>query len=187
MSAELINAEALEVGYAEPVVGPVTLAVAAGEVVGLAGPNGSGKSTLLKALANHVRIFAGRVSRAPQLELGWLQQQPSRLDEMPFSGWEYLRFAGARQPPPQHLAQWLDKRVDALSGGQFQLLCIWSVLGSQARLLLLDEPTNNLDVEGERILRQNLTAEQGQRGVLLVSHDRTFLDGVCSRVLDVAP
>ena len=187
MSGELISTHGLVVGYEAPVVGPFDLTVMPGEVVGLAGPNGSGKSTLLKALANHVRVFAGQVQRQPGIQLGWLQQQSERLPEMPFNGWEYLRFAGAREAPPPHLAQWLPQRVDALSGGQFQLLCVWSVLGSDAELLLLDEPTTNLDLEGEQIPCRVLGRDQGERGVLLVSHDHAFLKGVCSRVLELSP
>jgi len=185
VSGALIRAEDLEVGYAQPVVGPLSFTVLPGEVVGLAGPNGSGKSTVLKALANHVRVFAGNMHRRSELTIGWLQQQPLQLPEMPFNGWEYLRYARAADAPPAHLAAWLDQRVDSLSGGQFQLLNVWAVLSSVAELLLLDEPTNNLDVEGEQILANTLKQLEQRRGVLLVSHDRAFLERVCDRVLEV--
>ena len=179
MSDALIHAEELEVGYAQPVVGPLSFAVMPGEVVGLAGPNGSGKSTVHNALADHVRVFAGSMHRRSELTIGWLQQQPLQLPEMPFNGWEYLSFARATEPPPAHLAAWLDQRVDSLSGGQYQLLNVWAVLGSVADLLLLDEPTNNLDLEGEQILANTLKQLEQRRGVLLVSHDRAFLERVC--------
>ncbi len=183
----LLTVNDLEAGYDEPVVGPVSFSVNPGEVFGLVGPNGSGKSTLLKAIADHVRVFGGNIELRPKLRVAWMDQQPVRLPEMPFSGREYLRYAEAdSEPPPSRLETWLDNRVDSLSGGQFQLLGCWTVLGSGAELLMLDEPTNNLDVESEQALVEILSRERRQRGVLLVSHDRAFMDQVCDRMLDVS-
>ena len=187
MAAELLQARDLVAGYGRPVVGPLSFTVEQGEVVGLWGANGSGKSTLLRAIAGTARVFDGRLERRPGLTVAWLAQQPVRLDEMPLSGREYLRYAGVRDAPPGRLAGWLDRRCDALSGGQFQLLAAWSMLGGAADLVLLDEPTNNLDPEGEAMLAEILGAERGRRAVLLVSHERAFLQAACSRVLEVGP
>jgi zinc transport system ATP-binding protein len=98
-----------------------------------------------------------------------------------------MRTAGVecREAPPT-LAAILNRRIDALSGGQYQLLCVWAALGSATDLVLLDEPTNNLDPPTEALLIDILAAERGRRAVLLVSHERRFLDAVCSRVLSVA-
>ena len=184
MSGALLEVHALEAGYAAPVVGPVSLHVDPGEVVGLVGPNGSGKSTLLKAIANHVRIFKGDIWRNPDASIAWMDQRPVRLPEMPFDGREYLRYAAATgEPPPPHLEGWLDQRVDSLSGGQFQLLRCWTALGTDSDLVLLDEPTNNLDRESEEILAEVLTRENDHRSVLVVSYDRAFLERVCDRVI----
>jgi ATPase subunit of ABC transporter with duplicated ATPase domains len=184
--APLIRVTGLEAGYERPVVGPVSFTVTTGEVFGLVGPNGSGKSTILKAIANHVRVFDGDIEIRPDLKVAWMDQQPVRLPEMPFSAREYLHYAEAsREDPPAHLASWMDRRVDSLSGGQFQLLGCWTVLGSRAELLLLDEPTNNLDNESEQALIDILSQKHDRRGVLLVSHDRDFLTQVCDRVLEV--
>jgi zinc transport system ATP-binding protein len=183
----LLSVTDLEAGYDRPVVGPVSFSVHAGEVFGLVGPNGSGKSTLLRAIADHVRVFGGDIDVRPGLKIAWLDQQPVHLPEMPFSGREYLRYAEAEdQPAPPYLETWLDNRIDSLSGGQFQLLGCWTVLGGRAELLMLDEPTNNLDAESERTLIEILAGKQDRRGVLLVSHDRRFLDQVCDRLLDVS-
>ena len=115
-----------------------------------------------------------------------MEQHPVRLPEMPFDGWEYLHFAEAeRAEPPERLREWLDQRIDSLSGGQFQLLRCWSVLATDAALVMLDEPTNNLDVESERALTEVLSSNRPDRGVLLVSHDRQFLERVCDRVMGV--
>ena len=186
-AAPLLTVTSLEAGYDDPVVGPISFTVSKGEVFGLVGPNGSGKSTLLKAIADHVRIFNGDIELRPGITGAWQDQQPVRLPEMPFSGREYLKYAEADTgEPPAQLDAWLDNRVDSLSGGQFQLLGCWTVIGSQADFLMLDEPTNTLDLESEATLVDVLSRPQDDRGVLLVSHDRTFLDRVCNRILDVS-
>jgi len=185
VTAPLLAVEGLTAGYTEPVVGPLSFSIAVGEVVGIWGPNGCGKSTLLHALADGARVFAGRVSRAAGLSIGYLEQRSRHPGEVPLRGRELLAFAGARRGPPQRLAGWLDRRIDRLSGGQYQLLSVWAVLGGEADLVLLDEPTNNLDPAAESILAQILAAEQGRRAVLMVSHERDFLDRACDRVLDL--
>lgn len=185
MPGPLLVVRDLTAGYCTPVVGPLTLQVDPGEVVGIWGPNGSGKSTLLKAIASAARIFAGRVETRPGLSLGWLLQQPVRLDEMPFSGSEYLRYAGAWREPPARLRALLERRIDTLSGGQFQLLAVWAVLGSTADLILLDEPTNNLDPDTEAELVAILRTTPVTRAVLLVSHERAFLEQACQRLYEI--
>lgn len=186
MTLPLLELDALEAGYASPVLGPLSFEVMPGEVIGISGANGTGKSTLLKAVANGVHVFAGEIRKRAGLELGWMTQQPARLPEMPFSGWEYLRFTRADQTaPPELMNRWLDQRVDSLSGGQFQLLCLWSVINGSGDLLLLDEPTNNLDQNGAEVVEQALRTDQGERSVLLVSHERAFLERVSDRVLEI--
>ena len=186
MAEPLMQTVDLVAGYGVPVVGPFSLRMEEGDVVGLSGPNGSGKSTLLKAIANGARIFSGRLEKRRGLTLAWQQQQPVRPDEMPFSGTDYLRYAQAghvRAPP--RLAGWLKQRVDSLSGGQFQLLSVWVAIAGGAELVLLDEPTNNLDPQGEDILIETLKGGLEGRAVLIVSHERPFLERACSRVLEV--
>ncbi len=182
----LLVANGLVAGYAEPVVGPFSIEVGVGEVVGLWGANGSGKSTLLRAIANKARVFAGTLERPPRSTLAWQLQQPVRLDEMPLNGHDYLRYARAdREAPPARLAPWLDRRIDALSGGEFQLLAVWAMLGGRSDLVMLDEPTNNLDPGGEQLLAEILRSEQGHRAALVVSHERQFLEQACSRILEL--
>lgn len=186
MTESLLEVDALQTGYTGPVVGPISFRIDRGQVVGLVGPNGSGKSTLLKAIADNAHIFGGHVARKEGLTVAWMEQQQARMAEMPFNGWEYLRFTEADcHAPPQRLVEWLDKRVDSLSGGQFQLLSCWAALGSAAELVLLDEPTNNLDDESASALRQILSHERGDRAILIVSHDSEFLKGLCDRVLAI--
>jgi zinc transport system ATP-binding protein len=187
MTTRLLEATDLVAGYRRPVVGPLSFRIQPGEVVGIWGANGCGKSTLLKALAGSARLFGGRVNRRPGLTFAWQTQEPVRLDEMPFSGWEYLGYGEANRSPPDLLRNWLDRRIDSLSGGQFQLLAAWAILATRADLVLLDEPTNNLDPEGETLLADMLRSEQGHRAVLLVSHERHFLQQACNRVLEITP
>ncbi len=187
MPQPLLIADGLVTGYAKPVIGPLSFAIQPGEVVGLWGANGCGKSTLLRVIANKARIFTGSLKQRPGLSLVWQMQQPVRLDEMPFNGHDYLRYAQAnRSTPPNRMALWLDQRIDTLSGGQFQLLAVWAMLGRQADLILLDEPTNNLDPEGQQILAEILKAVQGISAVLLVSHEYRFLEHACHRVINIA-
>lgn len=186
MNESLLRLVELQAGYQAPVVGPFNLTIDPGEVIGLSGPNGSGKSTLLKTIANGARVFGGHVEKKPGLSLAWQQQQPVRPVEMPFSGRDYLHYADAEPTTvPSRLAEWLEQRVDSLSGGQFQLLSVWAVLASRADLVLLDEPTNNLDPAGDAILVKTLKADLGRRAVLIVSHELGFLERTCSRILEV--
>jgi zinc transport system ATP-binding protein len=186
MNEVLLELDEVETGYTRAVVGPLSLRINRGEIVGLGGPNGAGKSTLLKAVADDAQIFAGHIRRKPGLTLAWMEQEDVRLGQMPFNGWEYLRFADADEnAPPSRLREWLHQRVDSLSGGQFQLLRCWRALGTRAELVLLDEPTNNLDEESLGTLRDLLMQRRNDRAIMLVSHDRDFLEQVCSRVLDV--
>ena len=186
MSASVIIVEELNAGYDAPVVGPISFSLSQGEVLGIWGHNGCGKSTLLNAIAGQSRIFSGRVEIAPAQRLKYLTQQPQRLVQMPFSGREYLSYAEVVQAAPTHLAPVLGRRVDRLSGGQFQLLAILAALGSTADLVLLDEPTNNLDPGNEELLTDLLHTGHDDRGVLLVSNERTFLERVSTRILDMS-
>jgi zinc transport system ATP-binding protein len=183
----LLEAEDLEAGYSAPVVGPISFSVRQGEVVGLWGANGTGKSTLLNIIGNGARVLGGRMWRAEGFRLSYQEQHPTRLREMPLTAREFLHFAQADQEAiPERIQPWLDKRIDRLSGGQFQLLTTWATLATDCDLVILDEPTNSLDPEGEAILASILRSHQGSRSVLLVSHEQEFLREACSRTIEIA-
>ncbi|MFZ2855601.1 MAG: ATP-binding cassette domain-containing protein [Rhodocyclaceae bacterium] len=181
----LFEVSALTAGYARPVVGPLSLQLDAGEILGIVGPNGVGKSTLLAALAGSARIFAGRIDKRPALRLSLQQQQPPAIDGVPLNGGELLALTGATADGlPPWLAPRLGERLDRLSGGQLQFLYLWACLQAPADAVLLDEPTNNLDPDGVAFLEGalRLRAREGA-GVLLVSHDARFIDAVCNRTV----
>lgn len=177
----------LVAGYDRPVIGPLSFRVARGEVLGVRGANGAGKSTLLHAIANGARCFQGHIERAPGLRLTYQEQQSARLQALPLTGRELLRVVGASAHDlPESLAVVLDQRIDRLSGGQHQLLRVWAAVTGGADLVLLDEPTNNLDPSHERLLTEILRRRLPACGVVLVSHERGFMDATCSRLLEVA-
>ncbi len=186
--AALITFEGVRAGYEAPVVGPLSFAVRAGEVVGLSGPNGCGKTTAMRVLTGEARLFEGRVERGPQLDIAYQAQQGIEVEELPLRALELFRLMSDADPGalPARLQRILDRRIDRLSGGERQLLTVWSVLSHPARLLLLDEPTNNLDPDGERLLGEALCRTRGERGVLLISHELAFLERVCDRLVEVA-
>ncbi len=174
-------------GYSAPVVGPVSFEVRAGEVVALRGPNGSGKSTLLGVLTGASRLFAGRIDRRERLSIALQQQHPARLQGIPLAAHELLRLTGADgAKPPDPLAPLLPLRIDRLSGGQFQFLEVWACLGSRAELVILDEPTNNMAPATIRVLAELLASRTPRRAVLIVSHERRFVDEVSDRVVELA-
>lgn len=184
VSSSLLEVADLRAGYRTPVVGPLSLAIYPGEVLGLWGANGTGKSTLLHAIARGARVFSGRIQRKPGLTLAYQEQHPVRLPAMPLTGLDLLRAAGGhRTAVPEPIAPLLGRRLDRLSGGQYQLLTVWCALAAPADLVLLDEPTNNLDPEAESLLTRILGSQGGERTVLVVSHERAFLAAACSRVI----
>ena len=184
--ARLLTVSELTAGWQRPVVGPVSLSVDRGEIIGLWGANGSGKSTLLAAVIGAAQVFGGRIERAPGLTLAAQPQAPVRLPSLPVTGRELLRAAGADSGGlPAQLGGVLRQRVDRLSGGQHQLLNVWAALGGGADLILLDEPTNNLDPVHETLLAEMLQTDAEGRGALVVSHERAFLDGVCTGIAPI--
>lgn len=182
-----IIATDVTVGYSEPILGPLSFHLQLGERVGLCGPNGSGKSTLLKAIAHNATVFSGEIQRPSDISIGYQVQHPVKLEEMPVTVQEYLRAAGADAPPlPAKLEPLRATRLDRLSGGQFQLLSVLGVLNTSAPLVLLDEPTNNLDPESDALLRELLTQPSPNRAILIVSHDISFLNHCCDRLIEVS-
>ena len=182
----LLRVTDLTAGYREAVAGPLSFELRRGEILGLAGPNGAGKSTLLKALWGGVKVFGGRVEKAPGLAISHQAQGFDDLRGVPLTGLEMLGLTGAT---PEGLPSWvqerLHQRLDRLSGGQLQFLRLWACLAVPADLILLDEPTNNLDRAGVAYLADWLGRAHSGQGIVIVSHDHGLIDEVCTRVVEV--
>ena len=177
----------------------VTLGIEDGLRVGVLGPNGAGKSTLLAALAGAREVDGGRVTRAGGTRVAMLRQ----ADDLPGDTTVRRAVHGgapehewASDPAVRDIHAGLLADIDpgtevaALSGGQRRRVALAAVLTCPADVLLLDEPTNHLDVEGVDWLARHLNARLAGRragALVVVTHDRWFLDAVCTRVWEVVP
>ena len=186
-SDPLVLLEKVEAGYERPVVGPFSLAIDPGEVIAIIGPNGAGKTTLLNAITGVAHVFAGSVKRRSGLLVSHHAQSPLPLKNVPLSGRELLALTGADLTGlPDAVRPLLSRRLSELSGGQLQILQVWASLAAPVDLVLLDEPTNNLDVATVALLEAAIRARPADRAIVIVSHDRRFVEGVASRVKELA-
>jgi ABC transport system ATP-binding/permease protein len=188
----LVSLEKVAKAYGErTLLDGVSAGVAAGDRIGVVGRNGAGKSTLLAMLAGSSQPDRGRVTRARDLQIGHLPQQ-DRLSgtvgdlvtggrpEHVWAGDPRTRSAVAALLPGIDFAA----HAERLSGGESRRVALAALLLAETDLLLLDEPTNHLDVEAIDWLARFL-AGQGQ-AVVVVTHDRWFLDAVCERTWELA-
>lgn len=186
MSDYLLKMDGVVAGYTNPVVGPASLTIAPGRIVGLGGPNGAGKSTLLRSITGRARIFSGTIRRAPALTLCHQWQRPELPPELALLGRELYGLLGANPATaPELIKPLMDQPLYTLSGGQFQLIQTLACLCSPAELILMDEPTNNLDGRALDVLSILLHDLAPARAVLLVSHEHAFLDKHCTHVVEV--
>jgi ABC-type Mn2+/Zn2+ transport system ATPase subunit len=187
IAAPLLDLHGVVAGYGAPVVGPVSLTVARGEIVGLTGPTGSGKTTLVNAGLGLARVIEGELRKAPGLRVNVQRQHPVRLPEMPLTGRDVLRLVDAAdRPVPDSIRPFVERRIDRLSGGQFQLLQVWACLSAAADLVILDEPTTNMDPTAKTSLEAILRASHELIGsILVISHDHAFLERVTSRIVRI--
>ena len=192
----LISLEKAAKAYAHrKLLDGISLGVAAGDRIGVVGRNGAGKSTLLALLAGTVAPDEGRVARAADLRLGYLPQQDQLagpVGQILFGGrstdvpWE--ADPGVRAIVSELLpAVALDAAAERLSGGERRRVALAALLIAEPDVLLLDEPTNHLDIEAIDWLGRHLRdhAENGNRAVIVVSHDRWLLDTVCDRTWEL--
>jgi ATP-binding cassette subfamily F protein uup len=171
----------------------VSLGVERGERIGVVGLNGGGKTTLLDILAGRREPQGGRVSRVGGLKLAHLAQGDplpagARIRDIVLAGYD-ADHEWASDPRVRDVLTGLgitdlERTVDGLSGGEKRRVGLAATLIGEPDLVVLDEPTNHLDVEGVGWLAEHLT---GRRcGVVVVTHDRWFLDAVCTRTWEVA-
>ncbi|HET9871654.1 MAG TPA: ABC-F family ATP-binding cassette domain-containing protein [Propionibacteriaceae bacterium] len=194
--SNLINAERITMTYGtRTLLDSVSIGLNRGDVIGVVGRNGDGKTTLLRILTQTIEPDSGRVTHTGAVSVGYLHQADD------FSAASTVRdvIVGGR---PDHV--WaadastrgvvehllagvdLDSPVSSLSGGERRRTALVALMLGHHDLLVLDEPTNHLDVEAVSWLAEHLRALQAKDvAMLVVSHDRWFLDAICTRIWEV--
>ena len=162
-----------------------------GDKLGLLGPNGAGKTTLIRLILGDLQPQSGRIKQGTKLEVAYFDQFRNQLnDEATLidtisPGSDFVEIAGQRKHVISYLEDFLfpperaRAKVSALSGGERNRLLLARLFARPANLLVLDEPTNDLDIDTLELLEQLLQDYSGT--VLIVSHDRTFLDNVVTQ------
>ena len=179
--------------YEDKILNNFSSVVRRGDRVGVIGRNGSGKSTLLKLMLGKISPDSGSVKLGTNLEVAYFDQQRESLDstktvkESVADGNDYVQIGGERRHVVGYLGDFLfpphymNAKVSRLSGGEKNRLLLAKLFARPANLLVLDEPTNDLDIETLELLEELLTDFQGT--VVLVSHDRAFLDGIVTSTM----
>lgn len=178
----------------------VTVGIEDGTRVGVLGPNGAGKSTFLQALSGQREINGGRITRAADTRVAILNQNdnfPPGISVRQAVHGDVAEHVWASNPAVRDIHAGLladvdlAADVDTLSGGQRRRVALAHVLTQDAQVVVLDEPTNHLDVEGvdwlARHLQKRFDSARGDGALVVVTHDRWFLDAICNRVWEVVP
>jgi ABC transport system ATP-binding/permease protein len=177
----------------QPVVRDFSTRIVRGDRIGLIGPNGAGKTTLLKLLMGELSPDSGEIRRGANVQIAYYDQQREQLDpertvvDTIADGNDMVTIGGVTR----HVLGYLDdflfpperarSPVKALSGGERNRLLLARLLTRPANVLVLDEPTNDLDIETLELVEAQLVEFPGT--LLIVSHDRTFLDNVVTSTL----
>ncbi len=190
---KVIEAKHVTFAYDDKVIiQDFTSRIERGDKIGLLGPNGAGKSTLLKLLLKQLEPTLGTVEHGTRLKIAYFDQLREQLDpdlsvaDTVAEGSEFIDFPDGRKHVMSYLADFLfpparaRSPVKSLSGGEKNRLLLAKLFAKPANLLVMDEPTNDLDLETLEILEQKLVEYDGT--LLLVSHDRQFLDNVVTNV-----
>lgn len=190
----VFDVKGLTFGFGEKLlVKDLTLRVQRGDRIALIGPNGIGKSTLIKLLLAQIAPQSGSVEQGTKLEIAYFDQYRNTLREdwnaldNVSEGMEFIDINGARKHVLGYLQDFLftPERARApitrLSGGERNRLLLAKLFAQPSNLMVMDEPTNDLDVETLELLEEMLDSYQGT--LLLVSHDRDFIDAVATSCL----
>jgi ATP-binding cassette subfamily F protein uup len=190
------EAKAVSFSYGDaPVIRDFSTIIQRGDRVGIVGCNGAGKSTLIKLLLGELEPVTGSIHRGTQLKIAYSDQLRDSLDpnsnliDNICEGQEFIELGGQRRHAISYLSDFLftpDRirtPVRALSGGERNRAILAKLFTTPANVLVLDEPTNDLDIETLELLEELLMNFDGT--LLLVSHDRTFMDQVVTSLLVV--
>ncbi len=177
----------------EPLINKLSLKVMRGDRIGLVGNNGVGKSTLLKIMLGEITPDTGTVKVGTNLEIAYFDQLRRSLDpektvaQIIGDGSDYIKLNGKLRHVIGYLRGFLFSakramtKVKVLSGGEKNRVILAKLLTRPSNLLVLDEPTNDLDIETLEVLEDKLLEYQGT--LIIVTHDREFLDNVVSSIL----
>jgi ATP-binding cassette subfamily F protein uup len=186
-SKTVIDAQDVAKSFGErPIIRDFTLRIQRGDRIGIVGANGAGKTTLLKLLTGELKPDSGRVTQARTLSGIVIDQQRKLMDpakrvkDVLANGGDWIEVRGAKKHIKGYLKEFLfdpaltDAPIGSLSGGERSRLLLAREFAREANLLVLDEPTNDLDLETLDLLQEVIADYEGT--VLIVSHDRDFLD-----------
>ncbi|MEO1657590.1 MAG: ATP-binding cassette domain-containing protein [Pseudomonadota bacterium] len=196
---KVIEARDLSFSYeTKPIVEGLDLKIARGDRLGVVGPNGAGKTTLLRLLLGQKEPAGGEVDHGTKLDIVALDQERAGLkdttrlmDALTEGRGDQITIGGQPRHALSYLKDFLftpeqaRQPIGALSGGERGRLALAIALAKPSNLLVLDEPTNDLDLETLDVLEETLSNYQGT--LILVSHDRDFLDRVVTSVLTPIP
>ncbi len=190
----VVEAQGVSFDYqGKPVIQGLDTAIYRGDKIGIIGPNGAGKSTLLRLLLGQLTPSSGQIRLGTHLEVAYFDQHRAALDENQTvrdnvgQGRDSLTINGKSRHIMSYLQDFLfsperaNGPIRALSGGERNRLLLARLFTQPANLLVMDEPTNDLDIETLDLLQELLLDYQGT--LLLVSHDRAFLDEVVTGTL----
>jgi ATP-binding cassette subfamily F protein uup len=185
--------ENVDFAYDEKILSDFSSVIRRGDRVGIIGKNGTGKSTLLKLILGELEPSGGVVTLGTNLEVAYFDQQRENLDstktvkDSVADGNDYVDKNGVRKHVVGYLGDFLfpphymNAKVSRLSGGETNRLLLAKLFCKPANILVLDEPTNDLDIETLELLEELLTDFKGT--ILLVSHDRAFLDAIVTSTM----
>jgi ATP-binding cassette subfamily F protein uup len=176
-----------------PIVRDLSMRIMRGDRLGLIGPNGAGKSTLIKLILGKLEPDSGNVRLGTNIAVAYFDQLREQLDpeksvvETISPGTDWVEIGTERKHVMTYLGDFLfssqraNSPVKALSGGERNRLLLARLFARPANVLVMDEPTNDLDIDSLELLEDTLQTYSGT--LLLVSHDRTFLDNVVTQTL----
>lgn len=183
----------LEIGYAEPVIAPITMEISKGNHLAVIGPNGIGKSTFIKTVADRIPKLGGEIIHGANLRVGYYDQKQAEFksnktildyvwDQYPTMPEKDVRAVLGRFLFVQDDVK---KIINDLSGGEKARLQLALLMLERNNVLILDEPTNHLDIDSKEMLEQALQDFEGT--LIFVSHDRYFINQLANKVFDMQP